>query len=258
MADKIPQLIKPAQYSKWLEKESTQRLLALEASWLKSWLQQLYGCHLAYAGIDSTPRFLNYSRTLHQFRLGLPWSMNVADCDARINDDAWPLAEQSVDVVVLQHALDMSAKPQQLIKEASRCLVPNGYLIVLGFNPNSIWGGWRWLQTFSSKLPWLTRPVSIKRLKDWLSLVDLKVEQEFNAAHVWPLRIGSEDLSRRIDRVLAGTRWLPANAYLVVARKTVAGLTPIRMHRRQTMAESFGVPVAASSMHEPIDMSMNE
>lgn len=258
MANKIPQEIKPKHYSDWLNDASTKRLLALETEWLKSWLKQLYGCHLSYSGIDPSPRFLNYSRTQHQFRLGLPWAYQVTNCDARIEEAAWPLPSESTDVIVLQHALDLSTQPQKLIKEASRCLVPNGYLLVVGFNPYSLWGGGRLLNTFSSKLPWLSRPVSIKRLQDWLSLVDLKVEQVFNCAHTWPLLLGSSELTQRVDNVLAGTAWLPASVYLLVARKTVAGLTPIRMQRRHSIKESFGIPVAASSMQQTIDMRNKE
>lgn len=258
MASPIPHNIKPEHYSNWLKKASTQRLLALEATWLKSWVKQLYGCHLAYAGVDPEPRFLSFSRTQHQFRFGLPWSRQMTVCDAQINEEAWPLADESVDVVILQHALDMSYFQQRLIKEASRCLVPNGYLIVVGFNPYSIWGGWRWLRTFSSKLPWIIRPVSVGRLSDWLSLVDLRIEQVFNCAHIWPIKLGPEHLMKRIDHVLAGSPLLPANVYIMVARKTVAGLTPIRMQHRDLITESFGMPIAASNMHESLDMSTNE
>lgn len=258
MAHTIPHNIKPEQFSAWLRLDSTQRLLALEANWLKSWIKQLYGCHLAYVGIDPQPRFLNDSRTSHQFRLSLPWAYQVSEYDAQIEEDAWPLADESLDVIILQHSLDMSSHPQRLVKEASRCLVPNGYLIVVGFNPYSFWGGWRWLRTFSSKLPWITRPVSVGRLSDWLTLLDLKVEQVFNCAHLWPAKIGPEHLIRRVDRVLAGTDWLPANAYLMVARKTVAGLTPIRMQQKPLMKNNFSMPIAAAGMLEPIEMRVKK
>lgn len=239
--------IKPDQYAQWLNTPALRRLLSLEAAWLKQWLEPLYGCHLIYTGIDPEPRFLKRGRTVYQSVLGLPWANGVAPCAAQISDDAWPLADNSVDVVVLQHSLDMSSKPHQLIREATRVLVPNGYLIVCGFNPLSPFGAWRWLRTFSSTLPWLTSPIAPARLHDWLMLLDLKVEQTFYCAHTWPVRLGSEKTARRIDRVLAGNMWLPANAYIMVARKTVAGMTAIRPRRFVFGDKSFGIPVAAAS-----------
>ena len=240
--------IKPEIYQRWLLRPATQRLLALEAGWLRDWVSQLHGCHLLYSGIDAEPRFLQRSRLQHSFRMGLPWARGVVDPQGEMADGAWPFADESLDVVVLQHSLDMSHRPHQMIREAARTVMPNGYLIVVGFNPYSWWGGMRWLRTFSTELPWLTHPVSESRLRDWLLLLDFRVEQVSPVAHAWPLNIISESVSRRIDRVLAGTRWLPANAYVLVARKTVAGLTPIRPRRWQLAEAGFGLatPVASS------------
>lgn len=246
--------IKPEVYRQWLSSAATQRLLAIEASWLRGWVKQLHGYHLAYTGIDPTPKFLRFSRTRHCFKLGFPWSRGVVLSDAYVRDDEWPLADESLDVVILQHSLDMSRNPHQLLREASRTLVPGGYVIILGFNPYGIWGGWRWLRSFSSKLPWIMRPLSSRRLTDWLTLLDLHVEQTTRCAHLWPLFLGSEPITRQVDRVLAGTPWLPANAYLLVARKTVAGFTPIRQDKRRYQRVSYGLPaVAASTMLPPLD-----
>lgn len=239
--------IKPDIFGQWLTQPSTRRLLALEAGWLRDWVGQLHGCHLLYAGIDPEPRFLQRSRTQHQFRFGMPWSAGVCDGQARISDDAWPIADDSIDVAVLQHSLDLSTRPHQLIRETVRCLVPNGYLLITGFNPLSAWGMVRWLRSFSTELPWITRPVAPLRLHDWLTLLDMRVEQHFPCAHLWPVSLGSERLNRRIDRVLAGTQWLPATAYVLVARKTVAGMTPIRPRRWHIPDSAFGLPLAAAS-----------
>lgn len=239
--------IKPEAYQQWLTTATAQRLFAIEASWLRGWVKQFYGHHLAYTGIDPTPKFLRFSRTRHCFKLGFPWACDVAEHDAYARDDEWPLANESLDVIILQHTLDMSRNPHQLLREVSRTLVPGGYVVILGFNPYGFWGGWRWLRSFSSKMPWITRPLSRRRLLDWLTLLDLHVEQTTGCAHLWPVFLGSEPITRQVDRVLAGTPWLPANAYLVVARKTIAGFTPIRQNRRQYRRVNYGLPVAAAS-----------
>lgn len=244
-------LIKPEVYQQWLNKQATQRLLALEAGWLRNWVNQLYGYHLAYCGIDTTPHFLKYSKTRHTFRFGFKWSEQIVPCDALVEEGQWPLADEAVDVVILQHSLDMSRSPHQLLKEASRSLGAGGYLIIVGFNPYSLFGAMRWLKSFSSKLPWLMRPLSKQRVTDWLQLLDMHVEHTSDCAHLWPIYMGTETLSRQVDRVLVGTSWLPANAYLLVARKTIAGMTPICQNKKTYRQPSFGMPVAAATTVQP-------
>lgn len=244
--------IKPEQLALWLQKPSTKRLLELEAGWLKHWVAQFFGYHIAYTGIDPKPKFLRHSRVQHKFCLGLPWGRGVTAAEALIGDGEWPLPNNCLDVVIMQHSLDISAHPHQLLRNASRCLVSGGYLVIVGFNPLSAWGLARWMHIFSPRMPWLTRPVSPARLQDWLVLLDMKIERQSAAAHFWPLSLGNEQLNKRIDRVLYDLRWLPANAYVMVARKTTAGMTPIRQKRWALVQKPFTLPVAAASkaLHE--------
>lgn len=242
-----PNMIKPEHTVSWLKTQSAARLLVLESGWMRHWVKQLRGQHLLYIGIDPKPKFLKNSRAAHVFHFGLPWSDPSAQVQAQVDEDNWPLPDASVDVILLQHAIDMSTQPHQLLREATRCLVPNGYLIIMGFNPLGLWGGWRWLHTFSSSLPWMMQPVSNGRLQDWLLLLDMRVEQRFACGHLWPLSLGIERMTRRVDRVMAGKPWLPANLNLVVARKTVAGMTAIRQPRRPLLNNRFGMPVATAN-----------
>jgi SAM-dependent methyltransferase len=55
--------------------------------------------------------------------------------------DLLPFADDSVQRVVLQHALDLRPAPRALLGEAVRALAPGGYLVVFGFDALSptIW-----------------------------------------------------------------------------------------------------------------------
>ncbi|MBX9869447.1 MAG: class I SAM-dependent methyltransferase, partial [Burkholderiaceae bacterium] len=51
-----------------------------------------------------------------------------------------PFATHSVDLVVLPHVLEFAAEPHQILREVDRILIPEGRLIICGFNPASLWG----------------------------------------------------------------------------------------------------------------------
>ena len=56
-------------------------------------------------------------------------------CDAA----ALPFASNSLDLVVMPHTLETAADPHVALAEAARCLVPDGKLVIVGFNPVSLW-----------------------------------------------------------------------------------------------------------------------
>ena len=51
-----------------------------------------------------------------------------------------PFATQSLDLVVMPHVLEFSAEPHQVLREVERVLIPEGQVIICGFNPISMWG----------------------------------------------------------------------------------------------------------------------
>ncbi len=237
--------VKSDVYDRWIKTVSARRLLALEAGWLREVVSGFHGENLAYVGVDDTPRFLKRSQLRHPFCLGLPWQKNHP-CAARVRDDAWPLPDNSIDVVVMRHSLDMSVRPHQMVREAARVLMPHGYIVVVGFSPVSLFGVLRRINLFSTRLPWVVNCVDSHRLRDWLTLLDFRIESVTPALHLWPLRLISEGSSRRVDRLLHGSGWVPGNGYILVARKTVAGVTPISPQRWQFLPVGFGGAVPAA------------
>ena len=142
-----------------------------------------------------------------------------------------PIASDSVDVLVLPHTLEFYPDPHQILREADRVLIPEGKLVVVGFNPWSLWGvGWK-LRHWQHRLP---APVSLlpsHRLQDWLSLLGFKVEETQTMMYRPPLR--QHKLMTRLEMLEHfGRRWWPyaAGVYLVEATKRVSTLTPLRPH----------------------------
>jgi ubiquinone/menaquinone biosynthesis C-methylase UbiE len=57
-------------------------------------------------------------------------------CDLR----QLPFAAHSIDLVVMAHVLEFHDDPHQILREVERVLIPEGEVIIAGFNPISIWG----------------------------------------------------------------------------------------------------------------------
>jgi SAM-dependent methyltransferase len=142
-----------------------------------------------------------------------------------------PIAGDSVDVLVLPHTLEFYASPHEILREADRVLIPEGKLLVVGFNPWSPWGlGWN-LRHWQRKLPAPISLISPRRLHDWLSLLGFRVEVTQSMMYRPPLR--QRKLMARLDMLERfGERWWPhaAGVYLIEATKRVSTLTPIKPH----------------------------
>ncbi len=138
---------------------------------------------------------------------------------------ALPLATQSIDLAVLPHALEFSPNPHALLREVDRVMMPEGRLIITGFNPRSLWGMRQFFSGGDQRYPWCGRFIALSRLKDWLALLGFEV----NAGRFWAYAppFATERWLRRCRFMeLAGDRWwgVGGGVYLLQAIKRVQGV----------------------------------
>ncbi len=69
--------------------------------------------------------------------------------------------------MLLFHILEFAKKPQEIIKEAYDAIIKGGSLIVLGFNPQSLWGLSRLLRHRKTSI-WSGSWISPNKLRHWL------------------------------------------------------------------------------------------
>ncbi len=214
----------------WFGTALGRELLAQEKTGLDSTLQDLFGYHLLQIGVDpaldvsSGSRITHRMSVTHDGRRATTLSTLVADYRQL------PLPAESVDLVVLHHALDFSSTPHQLLREAQRVLIPRGYLVIVGFNPWSGFGLTRWVaRLFSRHVLWRQQPLRVGRLLDWLQLLDLEPDEVQRGFFRPPLQHpGALRRLQWLDR-WGKTLRLPGGAfYQVVACKEVGGAVPVK------------------------------
>jgi hypothetical protein len=107
--------------------------------------------------------------------------------------------------------------------------------------------GWR------RRIPWCGRFFSMVRIKDWLSLLGFQIE------HVHRLYFRPPVKTDALRDRLYWLEWMGAKAwpimaavYIVVARKTELGVTPLApaWKRRRSVAPGLADPVARSMHRE--------
>ena len=170
--------------------------------------------------------------------------MEIA-CD----EQAWPLGEHSADLVVLQHGLDFSVSPHGLLREAARSVRPGGHLVILGINP---WSSWGLRHYFASDGLRQARCIAPSRVVDWLNLLGFALEKRRFGCYCPPL--ASPAWQARLARLERwGGRWQSPGAgfYILVARKLMIGLRPLRQPRREAMGKLLPLPVAKVSRRVP-------
>lgn len=86
--------------------------------------------------------------------------------------DALPLPSDTIDVVVLHHALDFCRQPQRVLAEAARVIRPGGRIVLIGLNPYSLPGVGKWLLApWHGAGVWRHNSLRRSRVSDWLVLL---------------------------------------------------------------------------------------
>jgi len=192
---------------------------------LSPWWPKFFGYHVVKLGALSSEIEIVDCTIKHQVNIS-----SKSDLSDVVGDvDDLPLQEHSVDVCLLSHALEFSLDPHHVIREANRVLIPNGYLVITGFNPLSLVGLNRLLPYRRGKTPWNEHFFSPMRVKDWLHLMGFEILADQRCLH--------SNLTGEVNLDSLQSKWhnfaknyLPAlgSVYVIVAKKRVLPLTPIK------------------------------
>ena len=217
----------------WLQSPLGKALLQQEARVIEEALDGAFGEHCLQLGLWGDRRtFLRFTRTQHSSLIA---AMSYAEYDATGVDKPsaigemhrLPIDSDSIDAVLLPHTLDYSDRPHAVLREVDRVLRRDGRVIILGFKPGGLWG-LRRLIPGAGMPPGADYLISDRRLKDWLQLLDMRIQGASRYFFRWPLprnAVGGADKWERRGQV-----WWPelAACYMLSAQKRVSTMTPVR------------------------------
>ena len=184
-----------------------------------------------------------------------PHSISSRRVDLLADSAALPFPESSLDLVVLPHTLELGPDPHSALREVERVLVPEGRVVISGFNPVSLWGLRQrrdlFFRRFGSNelfLPKTGEYIGYWRLRDWLRLLNFEVESARFGCYRPAL--SSQQWLDRFDWMdRAGERWWPifGAAYFLVAVKRVRGMHLLEPSWKLRKATAAAAPIAVAS-----------
>lgn len=226
------------------ETEFGKGLLNKEQEYLDSLLSDIFGYHLMQLSILNQPLYLQ-SPTSHQFHV-YPLKGKIESEKVVVSPfEQLPIATESIDVALLHHVLDYSENPHMILREATRTLIPNGYLILVGFNPFSVMGLGNIVGClFSTRSCWRYQRLRVGRLKDWFQVLGLELVHSQKAYYGWPWSSKySEHINNWSQKLMPGLGCF----YVLVARKSVVPMTMIKQKWRKKSAPAWRKATVVSS-----------
>jgi SAM-dependent methyltransferase len=226
--------------NEWFETALGQHLLQREQAYFDEVVSDIFGFNALQIGLTEFD-FLRASRIPLRAAMGRSPGVRVTADPAFL-----PVASQSVDLLLLPHVLEFAPNSHQILREVERVLMPEGHVVISGFNPLSLWGAKRFLNRDSHEYPWNGRFIALPRMKDWLSLLNFEVSGGRMCCYAPPLASAKwrERLSFMDD---AGDRWWPlaGGVYFLLAKKRVHGMRLITPNWHESLAAKRRLAAAA-------------
>ena len=200
---------------------------------INQWLGNVFGYHAIQVGMPHWDLLAN-NRILHKWythRYNATETVAAAAQLLLCEAEHLPFANESIDLLVLPHGLETASDPHQVLREAYRVLVPEGQVIVSGFNPWSLWGGRDRLPGWECLLPIEPQyQVSPWRVADWLEVLSFEVTDEVSGCFA-PLCLEQRWLQRWAFMDKLGAKWwsMLGALFMVKATKRVTHITPLGM-----------------------------
>jgi SAM-dependent methyltransferase len=212
----------------WFDSILGGSLAAQEAACFNAHISAMFGYHVVQVGhMKRHEDLLQVSPVRNRVVMGVGPGGEAVDLFA--DPCHLPFAGDSVDGILLPHTLDFSTDPHQVLREVERILIPEGKLLLSGFNPWSLWGGFRLLRLRTAMPPWSGHFFSSRRVMDWLALLGFDL-LEINYLNFRP-PLQSHGIMQKLqfmERIGERVYGKFGGVYIILAVKRVVTITPIR------------------------------
>jgi len=151
------------------------RLKEAEEEVLGSILPNLYGYHLVFLGEPELSALAQTTAIKHGILMHPRKAQVTSLSTVQGALESVPLLSDSIDIVVMSHTLETANKPTEILRETHRVLIPEGHVIITGFNPYSLWGGWVHYKQALGNINHEGAMLSLSRVKDWLQFLNFKI-----------------------------------------------------------------------------------
>ncbi len=212
------------QIRQWFKSELGQQLLGTERAILEQLLTTYFGYHLLQLSVQESQ--LCESSPIHnRINIGLSSGDRA---DLYTSPNRLPFEDDSIDVAVMHHVLDFVDNPQELLREMTRVVRPMGRLVMVGFNPASLWGIWKLMASLRARPPWNAGFIRPDRMMDWMNLLNFKIDRAQYCHYGLPVAKRAHQLPD-FSKGLSRNANLPVGGvYVIVAQKQVGTMTQIR------------------------------
>jgi SAM-dependent methyltransferase len=231
--------------SGWLSTPQGAYVLDWELAQFDSAVDDVFGFRAVQVGLPEV-NFLRQNRIRYRFTLALEPGAAVAADPLQM-----PLASQSVDLVALPHVLEGHPNPHDVLREVERVLMPEGQVVISGFNTTSLW---RLRQAFTwhrnGAPPWDAKFIGLLRLREWLRVLGFELNGGKFGCYVPPFK-QKVWLERFAFMEKAGARWWPVTGgvYVVRAVKRVHGMRIVTPAWRQERARRRALATVSQRTH---------
>ena len=236
----------PTKPELWQDLPLGDELKSLIESEIAEVSRKMFGYHLVRLGHLSSQIELASCPIKHQVNIT---SNTQAYSNLVAIPDDLPVCENSIDAFLLAHELDFARDPHQILREVNRTIMPNGYLVITGFNPLSLCGLFKYLPFNKDNILHQARFFSSARVKDWLQLLG------FEIMDVKHLLFNELFLQRKLCASSKWSNWCHqylsflSTMYVIVARKREIPLTMIKPKwQAKTKFSTVGASVRSSVM----------
>jgi SAM-dependent methyltransferase len=234
--------------SGWFSTPQGSYVLDWEISQFDSAVDDVFGFRAVQIGLPEVD-FLRQNRIQFRFSLALEPGAALAADPLQL-----PLASQSVDLLALPHVLEFHEHPHDVLREAERVLMPEGQVVISGFNTASLWRARQLFTPRHAGAPWDARFIGLLRLRDWLRVLGFELNGGAFGCYAPPFRQRLW-LDRFAFMEKAGARWWPVagGVYIVRAIKRVPGMrlvTPAWRRERARRRQLAPIPQRSHKNHD--------